>query len=153
MCWRCFHVRGPCPAAPRDPPWLQILDSVKGPLGFFTHLLSQLCWPGLLGLSSPKATGPGVTAALRTHCCIQRVLLLLPNPRPAPSSALSLYFPKSHPSQFSKSQCKPGSYEVFMKDPCHIILAKWNWECLPLCSLGVWETEGVAVSIKYLLGI
>ena len=41
MCWRCFHVRGPCPAGPRDPPWLQILESLKGPLGFFTHLLSQ----------------------------------------------------------------------------------------------------------------
>ena len=80
MCWRCFQVRGPCPAAPRDPPWLQILEFVKDPLGFFTHMLSQPCWPGLLGLSIPRAAGPGITATLRTHSCIQTVLPLLPNP-------------------------------------------------------------------------
>jgi len=82
------------------PPWLQIVHSVKSPLGFFTHLLSQPCWPGLLGLSSPRAAGPGVTATLRTHCCFQTVLPLLPNPRPAPSSVLSLHLPRSHPSSF-----------------------------------------------------
>lgn len=64
------------------------------------------------------------------HCYSQNPLLHpdslapSPQPRPAPSSLLSLHLPKSHPSQFSKSQCKPGSYHMFMEDPCHIILAK-----------------------------
>ena len=44
MCWRCFRVRGPCPAAPRDPPRLQILVC-EGPTGLphtlaFTALLT-----------------------------------------------------------------------------------------------------------------
>ena len=90
------------------------------------------------------------------HCYSQNPLLHpdspapSPQPRPAPSSLLFLHLPKSHPSQFSKSQCKPGSYHMFMEDPCHIILAKWNWKCLPLSFLRVCETWGVAVSIKHL---
>ena len=109
MCWRCFHVRGPHSAAPRDPPWLQMLESVKGPLGFFTHLLSQPCWPGLLGLSSPSTASPGVTAALRTHCSIQSVLPLLLNPRPAPSSVLSLHLPSLIPPNFRSLSANPAA--------------------------------------------
>ena len=149
MCWRCFCVRGPCPAAARDPPRLQILEFVKDPLGFLTHLLSQPCWPGLLGLSIPRAAGLGVTPALRTHCSIQTVLPLLPSPRPAPSFLLSLHLLRSHPSSFPSLS---ANLEVFMEDPCHVTLAKWNWKCLPLSSLRVWETWGVAVSIKHLPG-
>ena len=109
MCWRCFQVRGPCPAAPRDPPWLQILESVKGPLGFFTHMLSQPCWPGLLGLSIPRATGPGITATLRTHCCIQTVLPLLPNPGLPHPLSFSYTFPSLIPPNFPSLSANPAA--------------------------------------------
>ena len=96
----------------------------EGATGLLHTLAFTALCPGLLGLSIPSTAGPGVTPALRTHCSIQTVLILLRSPRPDPFSLLSLHLPKSHPSQFSKSQCKTGSYQVFMEDPCHIVLAK-----------------------------
>ena len=76
--------RGPRPAAPRDPPWAaKILeDCVKGLLGFFTHWLSQPCWPGLLGLTRPRTETQG--SRTRGHCTSQNPLLHPDNPAPAP---------------------------------------------------------------------
>ena len=109
MCWRCFRVRGPCLAAPRDPPWLQILESVKGALGFFTHMLSQPCCPGLLGLSIPRAAGPGITATLRIHCCIRTVLPLLPNPGLPLSLSFSYTFTSLIPPNIPSLSANPAA--------------------------------------------
>ena len=140
MCWRCFHARGPCPAAPRDPPWMQDSRDFKGAswlphalaitsadLAFWAWLCSRQQVPGSL-LHSES------TAPFRQSC------LSSPHPRPAPYCVLSLFLSRSHPCQFSKRQCKPRRYHVFMEDYAHITLAKWNWMCLPLSSLRVRET-------------
>ena len=121
-----------------------------------TGLLHTLAFTALLTWS------PGVEQSQHSqswgHCCSQNPLFHPKCPAPSPQpQACPILCPfltpsQSHSSQFSKSQCKPGSYQVFMKDPCHIVLAKWTWKCLPVSSLRVWVTEGFPehVSIKYL---
>ena len=119
----CFHVRSPHPAAPREPPWLQILVC-EGATGLlhtvaFTALLT--CSPGIEQSQGSRSWG---------HFCSHNPLLHPESPAPSSQSqACPILCPFLTPSQvsslqFSKSQCKPGSYQVFIEDPCHSILAK-----------------------------
>jgi len=111
----------------------------------FTALLT--CSPGIEQSQGSRSWG---------HFCSHNPLLHPQSPAPSSQSQacpiLCPFLTSSQVSclQFSKSQCKPGSYQVFMEDPCHSILAKWNWKRLPLSSLRVWETWGVALNIKHL---
>lgn len=90
-----------------------------------------------------------VTSALKLTAA-SGIQSLVSSSVPGSVPILCPFLPPSQVSslQFSKSQCKPSSYQVFMEDACHSILAECNWKQLPLSSLWFGKLEVLRCSIS-----